>query len=187
MISDPPSPVVSPTHPASTNNDSTLPIEACFPPQSPLTNNEMPTYEELQTSSPPTQAAQLLLTHQSPDEEQTQPFQTDLIPFGIDTSHKHVEYSNEHDSSDMINIHRQSEDHGELPPEEIRPDTNKDSCDFIMTGWQPVPPIAGQKRQRSPDPELMETRHGRRVKKHDYSLLHYGMAAHASSDPTTWE
>ncbi|KAI1003851.1 hypothetical protein K3495_g4358 [Podosphaera aphanis] len=60
------------------------------------------------------------------------------------------------------------------------------SPDDITTVWQPIP-MAGQKRQRSPEPEMMETRHGRKVKKHDYSLLHHGRSAQASSDPTSWE
>lgn len=63
----------------------------------------------------------------------------------------------------------------------------EDLLDFIMTEWQPIPPIVGQKRLISPELEMVKMRHGRKVRKHDYNLLHQGKSAHSSSDPKTWE
>lgn len=40
--------------------------------------------------------------------------------------------------------------------------------DYIMTGWNPLQPVAGQKRPHSPEPETIQTKRGREVKKIDY-------------------
>ncbi|RKF79812.1 hypothetical protein GcC1_042024 [Golovinomyces cichoracearum] len=64
-ITDSPSPEVSFTNPVSTQCTSLLPIEVCHSPQSISTANDIPIYEELQTSSPPAQTTQLKLTHPS--------------------------------------------------------------------------------------------------------------------------
>ncbi|KAI0992780.1 hypothetical protein K3495_g15405, partial [Podosphaera aphanis] len=57
----------------------------------------------------------------------------------------------------------------------------------IMTGWDPVKPLAGQKRDHSPEGETMITKRGRKVKRVDYNRLHHGLSANESSDPKTWE
>ncbi|KAI1003691.1 hypothetical protein K3495_g4519 [Podosphaera aphanis] len=68
---------------------------------------------------------------------------------------------------------------------------NFDSDDYtderIMTGWTPVKPLAGQKRDHSPEGEIMFTKRGRKVKRVDYNRLHHGLSANESSDPKTWE
>ncbi|KAI0993199.1 hypothetical protein K3495_g14985, partial [Podosphaera aphanis] len=83
----------------------------------------------------------------------------------------------------------QPEDQGESSAEE---DLEEIKYDQVMTGWDPVRPIAGQKRPHSPDreyspqKETMKTRRGRQVVKHDYKRLHYGKSAQISPDPKTW-
>ena len=59
--------------------------------------------------------------------------------------------------------------------------------DQIMTGWDPIRPIAGQKRAHSPEFQTMQTKRGREVRKFDYHRLHHGMAVQAYSNPQTWE
>ncbi|KAI1004726.1 hypothetical protein K3495_g3493 [Podosphaera aphanis] len=63
---------------------------------------------------------------------------------------------------------------------------NETSPHKIITIWQRIP-MAGQNRQRSPEPEMIEKRYGRKVKKYDYSLLHHGRPVHALLDLTSWE
>lgn len=58
--------------------------------------------------------------------------------------------------------------------------------DQIMTGWDPVTPIAGQKRSRSPDDQITYTKRGRPVKRIDYNKLHHGKIARENTDPKTW-
>ncbi|KAI0997540.1 hypothetical protein K3495_g10648 [Podosphaera aphanis] len=68
---------------------------------------------------------------------------------------------------------------------------NFDSDDYtderIMTRWTLVKPLAGQKRDHSPEGETMFTKRGRKVKRVDYNRLHHGLSANESSDPKTWE
>ncbi|KAI0992724.1 hypothetical protein K3495_g15461, partial [Podosphaera aphanis] len=186
MILDPPSPPEeSLIHPVPTECTSLLPTDICHSPQSTSTANDTPIYEELQTPSSPVQTTQLQLTYPS-GEEQTQSPHMDLIPLERDASYQQEESNSIYDASDTVNNYQQleSQAQGELHSQEMELDYDA-SLDNVMTGWQPIP-IAGQKRQRSPEAEMIETRHGRKVKKYDYSLLHHGRAAHASSDPVTW-
>lgn len=44
--------------------------------------------------------------------------------------------------------------------------------DQIMTGWDPVPPIAGCKRPHFPDPPISYGKRGRPVKMVDYYKCH---------------
>ncbi|KAI0993216.1 hypothetical protein K3495_g14968 [Podosphaera aphanis] len=64
---------------------------------------------------------------------------------------------------------------------------NSPDDDLIMTGWDPIRSLAGQKRAHSPEAEFFRTKRGRAVKRVDYHRLHHGKAALTSSDPKTWE
>ncbi|KAI0999927.1 hypothetical protein K3495_g8271 [Podosphaera aphanis] len=55
-----------------------------------------------------------------------------------------------------------------------------------MTGWDEVPPIAGRKRQRSPEPQFVHSKRGRPVNKLDYYNLHHGKVVKTNNDPKTW-
>ncbi|KAI1003852.1 hypothetical protein K3495_g4359 [Podosphaera aphanis] len=132
---DPPSPEVSPTHPVSTECISLPPTDLCDSTQATSIADDVPTYEELQTASPSAQTTQLQLTYQPSVEEQIQPSQVNLIPLELDT-----------DDQQLV-----SQAQGDTHSEMMEPD-NKASPDNIMTVWQ-LSPIAGQKFQRSPDPE----------------------------------
>lgn len=70
---------------------------------------------------------------------------------------------------------------------DYEPDDEWTEYDKIMTGWDPVPPIAGQKRPHSPEAETTQTRSGRNVKKLNYYRLHHGLAVQPYTDPKTWE
>ncbi|KAI0997883.1 hypothetical protein K3495_g10305, partial [Podosphaera aphanis] len=59
--------------------------------------------------------------------------------------------------------------------------------DRIMTGWDPVRPLAGQKRNHSPEGDTMLTKRGRRVKRINYNSLHHGLSANETKDPQSWE
>lgn len=58
--------------------------------------------------------------------------------------------------------------------------------DQIMIGWDPVLPTAGQKRDRSPDDHLVNSKRGGPVKKVDYYNLLHGTVVKHSSDPKAW-
>ena len=59
------------------------------------------------------------------------------------------------------------------------------ALDKIMTDWDPVIPLAGQKRAHPSERETMHTRRGREELRHDYKRLH-GKVALASTDPKIW-
>lgn len=61
-----------------------------------------------------------------------------------------------------------------------------EAYDKIMTGWDPLPQLAGQKRTRSPEPQIMQTKRGRQVIRHDYNKLNKGYTAQLSVDPSSW-
>lgn len=68
------------------------------------------------------------------------------------------------------------------------PDQNKHEIevyDKIMTGWDPVPLVAGQKRACPPEQQTMRTKRGRKVTRHDYKRLHHGRSALISINPKT--
>lgn len=65
-------------------------------------------------------------------------------------------------------------------------DDREKNYDFTMTGWDPVPQIAGHKRNQSPEPELTRSKRGRLVKKVDYHQLHHGKTIQMITDPKTW-
>lgn len=46
--------------------------------------------------------------------------------------------------------------------------------DKIMTGWDPLPQLAGQKRTRSQDPQATQIKRGRHVIRHNYNNLNKG-------------
>ena len=64
--------------------------------------------------------------------------------------------------------------------------TEETRYDQIMTGWDPVPPLAGTKRSRSPEQEIILSKRGRPVKKVDYKKLHHGKTVKINADPKTW-
>ncbi|KAI0991061.1 hypothetical protein K3495_g17126, partial [Podosphaera aphanis] len=68
----------------------------------------------------------------------------------------------------------------------VEPIESEEAYDRIMTGWDEVPPVAGRKRQRSPEPQIIHSKRGRPVKKLDYRKLHHGKVVKAGSDPKTW-
>lgn len=45
--------------------------------------------------------------------------------------------------------------------------------DRIVTGWDPIQPLAGHKRAHSPEGEIIRTKRGREVKRVDYHCLHH--------------
>ncbi|KAI0994885.1 hypothetical protein K3495_g13296 [Podosphaera aphanis] len=183
---EPPPSEESPIFQDLTGRTSLQHTEAHYPLESIATVDDMPIYSESPTPSPPTQKTPLKLTYPSSIYEQTRPSLIDFTPLQSDTNDQQ-EFGPENDILDTISIHQKTEPRRQQNPQETALDTIEDPLDFVMTGWQPIPQIAGQKRSHSPEPEMMETRHGRKVKKHDYNLLHHGRSAHVSSDPTTWE
>lgn len=68
--------------------------------------------------------------------------------------------------------------------ESVQPE--QETYDRVMTGWDEVPPVAGQKRQHSPEPGIYRTKRGRPVKKIDYYKSHHGTVARPCGDPKTW-
>ncbi|TQS35464.1 hypothetical protein Golomagni_04115 [Golovinomyces magnicellulatus] len=93
-ITDSPTPEVSLINPVSTQFISLQPIDLCHSPQSISTANDIPIYEELQSSSPPAQTTQLMLAHPSLAGEQVQSPQVDLVPLELDTSYQQEESRN---------------------------------------------------------------------------------------------
>ena len=65
-------------------------------------------------------------------------------------------------------------------------DKLQDKYDQIMTGWDAVAPIAGHKRNRSPDDQATRSKRGRPIKRLDYHKLHHGKAGKEKNDPKTW-
>ncbi|KAI1006692.1 hypothetical protein K3495_g1527 [Podosphaera aphanis] len=69
----------------------------------------------------------------------------------------------------------------------VRPTVpEEDFYDRIMTGWDEVSPVAGPKRQCSPEPQIVHSKRGRPVKKLDYYKLHHGKVVKTNNDPKTW-
>ncbi|KAI0994963.1 hypothetical protein K3495_g13218, partial [Podosphaera aphanis] len=77
-------------------------------------------------------------------------------------------------------------DQGELDSSHSPAELEQEVYDQVMTGWTEIPPIAGQKRLHSPEPEMIRSKRGRPVKKVDYYKLHHGKAVVSNSDPKTW-
>lgn len=180
------SPIISPTHPIATESNPLLPREAQNPSQPASIIDEF-SIAELTAPSSPTQPTQLQLSYPLPNDEQTQPHDEEVLPYQLDIYHQQHKPIIENNITDIINITEQPTSQGEQRLEEIESDTNDEPLDFLMTGWEPPPSLAGQKRPHSPENEIVKTRSGRKVKKYDYSLLHHGRIAHALSDPSTWE
>ncbi|KAI0993386.1 hypothetical protein K3495_g14798, partial [Podosphaera aphanis] len=59
--------------------------------------------------------------------------------------------------------------------------------DQVMTGWDPVQPVAGVKRPHSPEGDITKSQRGRTIKRIDYHRLHHGKTAQVSTDPQTWD
>lgn len=75
---------------------------------------------------------------------------------------------------------------GETGPS-VRPiDEDQPRYDQIMTGWDTVAPVAGQKRCRSPEPTITRSKRGRPIKKLDYHKMHHGKIAKPIVEPKTW-
>lgn len=56
-----------------------------------------------------------------------------------------------------------------------------------MTGWDPVPQLAGTKRVRSPEAQTTRTRSGREIVRHDHKRLNHGRVAQALTNPQSWD
>lgn len=63
---------------------------------------------------------------------------------------------------------------------------NEDAIDRIMTGWDPTPPLAGQKRDHSPESQTPYSKRGRPIRRIDYHKLHHGKTAVPYTNPKTW-
>lgn len=89
--------------------------------------------------------------------------------------------SHNHDLTDQREItnEERSDEEAEL--------TEDDHYDQVMTGWDPIQPVAGVKRPHSPENGMTRSQRGRAVKRVDYYRLHHGMTAQASTDPQTWD
>ncbi|KAI0995051.1 hypothetical protein K3495_g13128, partial [Podosphaera aphanis] len=57
----------------------------------------------------------------------------------------------------------------------------------VMTGWDPVQPVARVKRPHSPEGDITKSQRARTIKRVDYHRLHHGKTAQESSDPQTWD
>ncbi|KAI0992039.1 hypothetical protein K3495_g16147, partial [Podosphaera aphanis] len=109
-------------------------------------------------------------------------------------SQQESEHSGRQDSAQYPEVPDESTDVPQSRDLIHQPEGQKDSSsqeetpyDYVMTGWDSVQPVAGQKRQHSPEPGMMRTKRGRNVKRTNYYRLHHGMAASESTDPKTWE
>ncbi|KAI0991485.1 hypothetical protein K3495_g16702, partial [Podosphaera aphanis] len=69
---------------------------------------------------------------------------------------------------------------------EINDGEAEERYDQVMTGWDPVPLIAGRKRSRSPEDQTTYSKRGRPIKKVDYYKLHHGKTLKGNADPKTW-
>ncbi|KAI0992824.1 hypothetical protein K3495_g15360, partial [Podosphaera aphanis] len=70
-------------------------------------------------------------------------------------------------------------------PEELDDEGEKD-IDRIMTGWDQIRQLAGQKRDHSPEPHTTRSKRGRPIKRVNYYKLHHGKTAKSNADPKTW-
>ncbi|POS81846.1 hypothetical protein EPUL_006129, partial [Erysiphe pulchra] len=137
------------------------------PPLQPTTNNTLTT----QTSQvEPNQTADL-----------THPISND------DFSDDESIYAESEISKDPESIDSQADENLESSEQITNPsDQQIQIYDRIMTGWDPLPQLAGQKRNRSPDIQIMRTKRGRQVIRHDYNQLNQGKTAQLSTNPTSW-
>ena len=103
----------------------------------------------------------------------------------VDTRDKELMRQGEHDDSvptEGEGVRHQGE-HNQM----VRTESEEaERYDQIMTGWDPVTPLAGNKRGRSPEPEVIISKRGRPVKKLDYHKLHHGKMAKDDDNPKTW-
>ncbi|KAI0994998.1 hypothetical protein K3495_g13184 [Podosphaera aphanis] len=94
--------------------------------------------------------------------------------------------------SEVISDDQQLADQREISYEETSDDeaelTEQDEpYDQVMTGWDPVQPVAGVKRPHSPEGDITKSQRGRTIKRVDYHRLHHGKTAQVSSGPKTWD
>ncbi|KAI0998773.1 hypothetical protein K3495_g9424 [Podosphaera aphanis] len=75
----------------------------------------------------------------------------------------------------------------EISDDEAESTEQDEYLDHVMTGWDPIQPVADTKRPHSPEDGITRSQRGRAVKRVDYYRLHHGMTAQASTDPQTWD
>ncbi|KAI0993176.1 hypothetical protein K3495_g15008 [Podosphaera aphanis] len=153
------------------------------PPTSPI--------EELQLDTLQTEVSE---SYESPAELSDTDSSIPSSPTILIQSQQESEHSGRQDSAQYPEVPDESTDMPQSQDLIHQPEGQKDSSsqeetpyDYVMTGWDSVQPVAGQKRQHSPEPGMMRTKRGRNVKRTDYYRLHHGMAASELTDPKTWE
>ncbi|POS82153.1 hypothetical protein EPUL_006286 [Erysiphe pulchra] len=166
--------------------DFEIPSQLHASPENELTS-PIPDWRESTPPSPPLQptANNTLITQPSLDEPNQTADLTHLI-------------SND-DLSDDESIYAESEVSKILNTTDIQAESSKSSeqvtdpteqqiqvYDKIMTGWDPLPQLAGQKRTRSPDTQIMTTKREIQVIRRDYNNLSKGKTAQLSIDPSSW-
>lgn len=95
----------------------------------------------------------------------------------------------EDDKKSIIQYEDESDEHqeqaesgqvvGPIDPEDI-------VYDRVIIRWDEIPPIAGRKRQRSIEPQIIQSKRGRPVMKIDNYKLHNGKMVKTNNDPKTW-
>ena len=132
------------------------------------------------TNQPPRPPSSVDSDYHSLLEDSEEPFQQQL-----DVRNREIMRQGEQD--DLVSVEgeeaRYQKEHNQM----VRTESDEvERYDQIMTGWDPVIPLAGNKRGRSPKPEVAVSKRGRSVKKLDYYKLHHGKMAKNNNDPKTW-
>ena len=156
-------------------------VPECQPPIIPPTSTE----SELQLG---TYQSEVTESYESPNESSipSSPTTSGQSQYEIQPLEKQNDTEYPEVPNDSTDIHH-SQELILQPDTQVEPPSQDTPYDFIMTGWDPVQPVAGHKRSHSPEPEIIRTKRGREVKRIDYYRLHHGMAAYQSTDPKTWE
>ncbi|POS85018.1 hypothetical protein EPUL_003997 [Erysiphe pulchra] len=90
------------------------------------------------------------------------------------------------ESSDQCDHIRNRELTRQEEQSELIVSDQNEKYDQVMTGWDPIPQLAGTKRSRSPEQEVTPSKRGRQIKKIDYYKLHHGKVVNITIDLKTW-